>query len=190
MKLISPVLTFLTLWFIIILAAGCGSPDDGFRFDGEYSADRSGFAVRMLSEGYAPDGSVADGEAFAIVQFCPSGGAEGRPVRMTLTAARGGRTKVECGELGPDPMDWTAQNSEGLLRGALTSAGFRQIDPSELGGCLGAIDRAIGAKSREQAVPPDHALRVIGEDFTEGHEIDHDIPPAEWVAQSEVAGCR
>jgi hypothetical protein len=176
--------------FVCVLAMGCGGSDDGFRFDGEYSADRSGIVFRIVAQGYVPEGGGAVGEAFAIAQVCPSGITEGRPVRMTFTVTKEGRTNIECRELGPVAMEWTGRNSEGMMRGLLTSAGFRQIDPAELAGCIAAIGRAIGSEAPGAPTPPGGALRVLREDLTEGSEIDHGKLPAEWVAPSEVAGCK
>ena len=176
------------LSFFLMAFAGCSPPDDGFRFDAEYSADRSGFLVRLVSAGVrAPDGH--EGEAFSVVQVCPSAAANGRPFRMTFTAAGNGRISVECGELGPVAMEWAPGSREGLLRGLLTSAGFRQIDPAELADCLEAVGEGFNPPAKRGGSFHGERFRTIREDLTEGHEIDHGRPPEEWVAQSEVAGC-
>lgn len=178
--------------FVVFLAftPGCGTADDGFRFDGEYSADRSGLTVRILSKGYGPQEGEPGGEAYAIVQVCPSGTVEGRPVRMTYTALKDGHRLIECNLLGPVAMDWNAGNSEGLLRGVLTSAGFRKIDPGELAGFLAIVGRALGAGVQSGGEKRRGVPRIVREEFTEGYGIDHDELPVEWVSPSEISGCQ
>jgi hypothetical protein len=185
MKPVTVLLLFATLLF-----EGCGPPNDGFRFDGEYGAPQSGYLIHLLSEGYVPPGGGAGGQAFAIVQLCPAATSDGRPIRMIFTATRDGRVNVESGELGPVAMNWDGRTSEGMMRGLLTSAGFRHIDPGELGATLAVIGRSLGAAALSGRTPPGGSLRVAREDLTEAHAIDHDKLPAEWVAQSEVPGCK
>jgi hypothetical protein len=183
-----PLLPYIIL--LLAFIAGCGTADDGFLFDGEYAADRSRFILRILSKGYLPQEGGPAGEAYAIAQLCPSGTAEGRPVRMTFTALKDGHAMIECGLLGPVAMDWSVVNSEGLLRGVLTASGFRQIDPEELAGCIAAIGRALGAGRQSDGERPGGVPRTVREEFTEGHDIDHDKLPVEWVSPSEVEACK
>lgn len=173
---------------LVTAACGCGPGDDGFRFDGEYAAPKSGYAIRLASAGYVrEDGSGV--EAFAIVQVCPAGSPGGGPVRMMFTASGGGTVKVECSGLGPVAMDWTPQTAEGMLRGLLASAGFRRIDPPELAASLDAVDRALGLPPEAGGATP-AGLRTVREERKEGQPIDRGQPAAEWLAQSEVPECR
>jgi len=175
---------------LIVFAAGCGPTDDGFRFGGEYFADRSGLSVQILSEGIAPAESGEGGGAFMIVQVCPGGATEGRPLRMTFTLRGDRSTYIDSRELGPVAMLWTKEKSEGLLRGLLTTAGFRKIDAGELAGLLAAIERGLDPKGKAGAKGTDGVLRVVKENFSDGQDIDHNADPAEWITQEEVVGCK
>jgi hypothetical protein len=176
--------------FLMAFTAGCGTGDDGFRFEGEYSADRSGLVARIVSQGFRSQEGGPGGEAYAIVQVCPSETTEGRPVRMTFTATKNGFTMIECSLLGPVPMDWSTQGSEGLMRGLLASAGFRQIDPGELAGFIAAIGRGLGTVAQGRVQTSGGVPRVVREALLESHQIDHDKLPVEWVSPSEVADCQ
>ena len=174
--------------FFLMAVAGCGTPGEGFRFDAEYVAEHSRFVLRMAAAGIRPRGGGV-GAAFGIAQICPAASAEGRPIRMTFTAAPDGSALLECGEIGAVPIEWNAGSREGLLRGVLTSAGFRQIDPAELQACLTAISRALGSTGPEGGTVGRAPLRATREEMTPDNDLDADQPPARWVEQSEVAGC-
>jgi hypothetical protein len=109
---------------------------------------------------------------------------------MTFTATKNGFTMIECSLLGPVPMDWSAQGSEGLMRGLLASSGFRQIDPVELAGFIAAIGRGLGTVAQGAGQTSGGVPRVVREALLESHEIDHDKLPVEWVSPSEVAACQ
>lgn len=176
-----------TITLFSLAALACGPPDDGFRFDGEYSAPRSGFSLSLVCARFSPARAEA-AAAFAVAQVCPAGSPDGRPFRMTFTAEPGGPVRLEAGALGPVAMEWNDRSAEGLLRGLLTSAGFRNIDAGELGECLAALGRSL-ARPQGDVEETAGSLRTIREEVTEGYGIDRDAPPAEWVPRSDFPEC-
>ncbi|HLF15548.1 MAG TPA: hypothetical protein VI932_11735 [Bacteroidota bacterium] len=180
----------LPIHFIpLLLAAGCGPSDDGFRFHGDYEAARSGYRIQMLSEGYVEQGHDIARSAFAIVQFCPTRNSNAIFLRMTLTAAPDQSIRMACRDLGLQGVEWNWKTSEGLLRGLLSSAGYRTLDPAELLGSVKVIESSLSGPKGVVLRGQIESLRVLRADIEFGYDVAKDKPPGEWIEPSEVMGC-
>src|ERR1051326_2996401 len=73
------------LTFTLLLALAC-STDRGFRFQAEYGAPRSGYRLRLISQGWVESGYDLSENAFALVQFCPVAEPGARPFRVSLAS--------------------------------------------------------------------------------------------------------
>lgn len=168
---------------------GCGPSEDGFRFQGRYEATISGFDVQIVSEGYIEEGRDTARTAFAVVLICPAGRSNARTIRMTLLRAPERPIEMEAEDLGPVFMEWNPKTAEGLLRGLLSAANFRNIQPDELRGSVAVIERSLAGQ--KGAAPGDQvgSLRVLSADLENYFPLDKDTPPREWISLSEVPAC-
>ncbi len=180
-----------TMMLVVLLAlvAGCGPADGGFRFHGEYEAALSGYDVQILSKGFVEAGHDVARTAYAIVQVCPTGRANGRSIRMILQSVPGRSIEVEAEELGPVFMEWNSKTSEGLLRGLLSAANFRNIRPDELHGSVRVIEQSLAGPKGAVLKGQIESLRVLRADIENGYPVERETPPREWLSHSELPAC-
>jgi hypothetical protein len=179
----------LLLCAAAVLAAGCGPSDDGFRFHGEYGASRSGYRVQTLSEGFVEPGSDVAETAVAVVQICPVGHSGIRPVRMTLTSTPGRSIRMECSETGVLDVEWNGKTSEGLLRGLLSTLGYRNLDPEELLGSVKVIENSLAGPKGVVLEGQIASLRVIKTEIETDYPVGKTDPLKEWIAPSDLPSC-
>ncbi len=184
----SVVLPFLQL-LCLMLIFGCGPARDGFRFQGRYEAAISGFDLQIVSEGYIEEGRDTARAAFAVVRICPAGRSNARAIRMTLMSVPGRPIEMEAEELGPVFMEWNSKTAEGLLRGLLSAANFRNIQPDELRGSVAVIDRSLAGPNAAMRSDQPGSLRVLSAGIEDAFPLDKDAPPREWISPSEVPAC-
>jgi hypothetical protein len=171
------------------LLVGSCSSDRGFRFYGEYEAEKSHYRIQLISQGYVKAGDDLADSAFALVQICPTGQSSGKPFRVTLTATPGQWTRIESNDVAIPSTEVNWRTPQAWLKEALWQAGYRDLSEEELTGTARVISSALtgpkGVILKEQI----KSLLVRRDDIIYGYEVMKERPPNEWIASSELPPC-
>ena len=178
-----------SLAFLPLLLVGSCSFDRGFRFYGEYEAERSRYRIQLISQGYVKPGDDLAESALVLVQFCPTEQSSGKAFRIRLTATPGQWNKVDSDDLAIPSSEWNWRTSQGWLKKALSQAGYRDIAEEELKGSLKVIGSSLAGPKGVILKGQIKSLRVRRADIVYGYKVMKDQPPREWIGSSELPSC-
>jgi hypothetical protein len=171
------------------LLAGSCSFDRGFRFYGEYEAEQSRYRIQLISQGYVKPGDDLAESAFAFVQFCPIEQSSGKAFRITLTAVPGQWNKVDSDDLAIPPSEWNWRTSHVWLKGALSQAGYRDIDEEELNGSVKVMESSLAGPKGVILKGQIKSLIVRRANIVYGYKVARESTASEWIGSSELPSC-
>jgi hypothetical protein len=142
--------------------------DRGFRFHAEYGAPRSGYRIKLISQGWVKSAADISENAYELVQFCPVSAPDEAGYR-TLDSAEVIRTLrvIQSALLGDKGVVLEGQIDSLDVVSTKTDYGFpivkdrppeTWIKPSELPGCT-SVARAL-TSARRQRSPMSHGGTV------------------------------
>ncbi len=116
----------------------------GFRTEGTYAFNKSGFQIQIISQGIRETDQDFVMRNLSRIQVCPLRSSQGRPVRLSL-ASEMSQTRITLdGTLDGAPNQPQAlANPTAALYQALQAAGYKTPDPVEMKAVSGIMSRGI-----------------------------------------------
>ena len=176
------------LTFTLLLALAC-STDRGFRFQAEYGAPRSGYRLRLISQGWVESGYDLSENAFALVQFCPVAEPGARPFRVSLASRPAAFDRIASADLRLAPTEMKRGTGVGILTGLLSRAGYRSLDSGEVVRTIRVMRSALLGSKGVVLEGQIDSLDVLGTKIDYGYEVVKDRPPESWIRASDLPGC-
>ena len=176
------------LTFTLLLALAC-STDRGFRFHAEYGAPRSGYRLRLISQGWVESGYDLSENAFALVQFCPVAEPGARPFRVSLASRPAAFDRIASADLRLAPTEMKRGTGVGILTGLLSRAGYRSLDSGEVVRTIRVMRSALLGSKGVVLEGQIDSLDVLGTKIDYGYEVVKDRPPESWIQASDLPGC-
>ena len=178
----------LALTLTLLLTPAC-SGDRGFRFHAEYGAPRSGYRLKLISEGWVESGHDLSEDAFALIQFCPVAAPGARPFRVTLSSRPAAFDRIASADLGLVPTEMKRGTGVGILTGLLSRAGYRSLDSGEVVRTVRVMRSALLGSQGVVLEGQIDSLDVLGTRIDYGYEVAKDRPPESWIRASDLPGC-
>jgi hypothetical protein len=173
---------------LLVLLVGSCSSDRGFRFYGEYEAEKSHYRIQLISQGYVKAGDDLADSAFALVQICPTGQSRAKAFRLTLTATPGQRTRVESDDVALSSTEVNWRTPQAWLKEALWQAGYRDLPEEELVGSAKVVGSALTGPKGVILKGQIKSLIVRRADIVYGYKVTKERPK-EWIRSSEFSAC-
>ena len=171
---------------LVVLAC---SADRGFRFHAEYGAPRSGYRVKLISQGWVASGHDLSENAYALVQLCPVGAPGARPFRLTLWSAPMTFDRIASIELGLAPTEMKRGTGADILTDLLSRAGYKGLDSGEVVRTVRVMRSALYGSKGVVLEGQIDSLQVLSTKIDYGYEVVKDRPPESWIKSSDLPEC-
>jgi hypothetical protein len=184
----------------------------GFRTEGTYAFNKSGFQIQIISQGIRETDQDFVMRKLSRIQICPLRPNQGRPVRLSL-ASEMSQTSMT---LDGSPIQ-TQTDPTSTFYQALRSAGYKTPDPIEMKAVSGIISRGIyvqpldptqvvtvtrdaNGNSVFEKQPPDPILlkewqnrpttiTVLNQTEDYDYRFNRSSPPDTWVNPEALTAC-
>ncbi len=175
---------------VLVLAATIAcSGDHGFRFRAEYGAPRSGYHIKLISQGWVESGDDVSENAFALVRFCPTSTPGPREFAVTLTSAPVTPTVITSSDLGLPPTEMKFGRAEGILADLLSRAGYASLDSGEVRRTNGVMQNALRGPKGVTLEGQVDSLQVLSTKTEYGYPVMKDQPRESWITSPDVPRC-
>ncbi len=186
----------ISLLFIVAsILGGCLIwTERGFRFHGDYEAKKSGYRIRLLSQGYNRPEYDTSESSFVRVKFCPVKPLQVQEFQISIvelpeTPNLDNRVYIRSNKPYLSKTEWSWKTSEDLLIDLLHRAGYKNLIPEEIKGSIKVIENSLSGTKGFVLKGQIDSLNVLETRIEYNYPVFKEQPPEEWIKPTELPSC-